>query len=201
MLVTKETLNSVVEKIYHAPIRGYDTETYGVRYQDRLFSFIVSTPNDDFYFNFNSAPDHMGRSPSVVLDREQAWRALTPTFYKGIWASHNAPFDNQKLRLETGAHPLHCHCTLATERILRNDFLDYSLETVAPRYGFNKDPRVEEYIKEHKLQTRVTIPGKKTVTHVPHYDLVPLEMLVEYGCTDARVHRQIAQLQRAALGI
>jgi hypothetical protein len=209
MLVTRHILKDVIERIYLSPLRGYDTETYGLRYQDRLFSLIVSVPamesapEEEFYFNFNGAQDHVGVSPDplFVLDRSEVFQALNPSFYKGIWASHNATFDNQKIRMEGHGYPLQCHCTLATERLLRNDFLDYSLETVAPRYGFDKDDSVSEYIKKHNLKTRVSIPGKKTVTHVPHYDQVPLEMMVKYGCTDAKIHRQIAEMQRAAIGI
>lgn len=209
MIVTRHLLKDVVDRVHKSPIRGYDTETYGVRYQDRLFSLIISVPAlgqapaDEFYFNFNNSADHLGKSPpkEFVLDRAEVFESLNPSFYVGIWASHNAPFDNQKIRLESSGYPLHCHCSLSTERILRNDFLDYSLEEVAPRYGLEKDMSIDEYIRKNNLRTRVTIPGKKTVTHVPHYDLVPLEMMVKYGCTDARIHRRIAEMQRAALGI
>lgn len=209
MLVTRPLLKNVVEMIYHAPIKGYDTETYGVRFQDRLFSLIVSipvtrhAPEQEFYFNFNGAADHRGVEPKAhhVLDREEVFNEMRPAFFNGIWASHNAPFDNQKLYYESRSYPMHCHCTLSTERLLRNDFMEYSLESVAPRYGFAKDMSVDKYIKENKLQTRVTIPGKKTVSHVPHFDRVPLEMMVKYGCTDAKLHRRIAELQRAAIGL
>lgn len=201
MVVTTENFKRIVEDIYRSPLKGFDTETYGVRHQDRLFSLIVSTPQDTYYFNFNNDTDHLGHAPEVVLRGDNVWPSLIPCFYNGVWASHNAQFDKQKLRLETGASPMHIHCTLSTERVLRNDFLDYSLEAVAPRYGLEKDMSVEAYIKEHKLYSRVFIPGKKTVTHVPHYDKVPFRMMVEYGCKDAKIHRQIAQMQRAALGL
>jgi hypothetical protein len=209
MLVSKHLLKDVVNRVYRSPIRGYDTETYGARYQDRLFSLIISVPQlgsapeEDFYFNFNNSPDHLNKvtNSEFVLDRGEVFEMLNPSFYLGIWASHNAPFDNQKIRMESGSNPLACHCTLATERVLRNDFLDYTLEEVASRYGLEKDMSVDEYIKKHGLRTRVSIPGKKKVTHVPHYDKVPLEMMVKYGCTDAKIHRQIAEMQRTILGI
>lgn len=209
MLVSRSLLKDVVNRIYSSPLRGYDTETYGLRYQDRLFSLIISVPasgsapEEDFYFNFNGAPDHLGKVPDdeFVLDRTETFNLLTPSFFVGIWASHNVPFDNQKIRFECGTYPLACHCTMATDRVLRNDFMEYSLEETAKRYGFEKDMSVDEYITKHKLQTRVTIPGKKKVSHIKHFDQVPLEMMVKYGCTDARIHRKIAELQRVALGI
>jgi len=203
MIVTRGHLQMAMEDIYNCDLRGFDSETYGLRYQDRMFSFIVSTGTDNYYFNFNGARDHLGYAPpaNMVLDRKEVFDLMKPAFARGIWAAHNAGFDLQKIRFEGYYGPARTHCTLATERVLRNDFLEYSLGSVAPRYGFEKSKAVDDYISEHKLVTRAMIPGKKKVSFLKHFDLVPLGVMVEYGENDAYIHRRIAETQRAALGL
>jgi hypothetical protein len=204
MIVTQQELFTSIQAIMRANLKGYDTETYGVRFQDRLFSVIISVPEETFYFNFKSAPDHKGMTPapSYILDRRIVFPQLKEAMKWGVWASHNAKFDNQKMELEDRyCRPVHCHCTLATERLIRNDELDYSLEQVAKTYGLEKDMSVDEYITKNKLYTFATIPGKKNRVKIPHYDQVPFDIMVRYGCKDAELHRKIAGLQRLALGI
>ena len=60
------------------------------------------------------------------------------------------------------------------ERIIFNLDMSYSLASVAKKYGYEKDSRVEDYIKEHRLLSKVTIEGKETEETNLHYDRVPL---------------------------
>lgn len=204
MIVSKEYLPQAIADIASESLVGFDTETYGVRFGDRMFALIVSVSCGEYYFNFNEDPDHLGKKPDAnhVHTRQDILDRLRPLFLQGVWASHNATFDVQKLLLEDSeCVPQNLHCTLATERVLRNDFMEYSLAATAKRYGMEKDGRVEEYVKKHGLTTKVVIPGKKKSESEKRYDLVPLEIMVEYGCKDAFLHRRIAQMQRHALGL
>jgi hypothetical protein len=204
MIVTRDSFAEVLKDIKASEIIGFDTETYGVRSHDRMFALIVSTPKDAYYFNFNAAADHMGKKPdpSCVLNAADTVGVLRSLFDHGVWASHNAIFDLHRLRLEQPAtRILRIHCTLITERLLRNDFMDYSLDVVAPRYGLTKSTAVDEYIAEHGLYTKVRIPGKKIVDKQMHFEKVPLEIMVEYATNDAFIHRRIAEMQRTALGL
>ena len=65
MLVQKHHFNSILEKIKNHKIVSLDCEATGLHpYQkDRLFSIIISTIENDYYFNFNKLPDHLGNLP------------------------------------------------------------------------------------------------------------------------------------------
>lgn len=200
MVVTEKNVAQVIEDISREKFVGFDTETYGTHFSDRLFALIISTADKEFYFNFNAEPDHLGNTAEHVLHYEAL--LLLPDVMLDpckIWMSHNAIFDVQKLRLEGLPLPTNVHCSFITERILRNDLMDMSLEATAERYGMKKDMRVDEYITKHKLYTQVSIPGKDRRERVPHYNLVPFRMMVEYGSTDARLHREIGIKQLASL--
>jgi hypothetical protein len=201
MIVTQNNLNEVLDGIERAPLKGFDVESFGTKHQDRLFSIIISTPVDTYYFNFNDTADHLGNIADTVLKRERTIAALSSTFKTGVWAAHNAKFDCQKIYLEGHGCPKNIHCTLATERLIRNDMLEYSLDTVAKLYGYEKDSAVEEYINKHKLYTRVLIPGKKKLVFDKHFDQVPFEIIRKYGEQDAKIHRLIAEQQRYLLAI
>jgi hypothetical protein len=201
MIVTEDKMNSILDDIDQTYIKGFDVETEGTRYEHRIFSLIISTPTDSYYFNFNSKPDHTGNIPCVTLNKRRTLSLVSTTFTKGIWAAHNAKFDAQKIYLEGFGSPRQLHCTLASERLIRNDMLDYSLESVAPNYGMKKDNTVDDYISEHKLYTRVMIPGKKKIHFEKHFDLVPFEIIRKYGEQDAKIARVIGESQRAALGL
>lgn len=201
MIVTKENIDAIIKDIDSAYIKGFDTETRGKKHEDRLFALIISVPNNTYYFNFLSDPDHLGGRAPCYLSGPDTFRKLDGSFRTGIWSAHNALFDIQKLELEGIRRPRNIHCTLATERIIRNDLLDYSLEAVAPRYGLEKDKTVDEYIMKHKLYTKVMIPGKKKVVHNKHFDKVPFEIIQPYAEKDALIHRLIAESQMRELSL
>jgi DNA polymerase I-like protein with 3'-5' exonuclease and polymerase domains len=200
MLVTSSNFSAVMKKISEEKFVGFDTETYGAHFEDRLFSLILATAEGAFYFNYNDQPDHLGAFADTVLPRDSLYELesllLDPV---KLWIAHNAKFDIQKLRLEGLPYPTNIHCTYVTERIIRNDQLDLSLEAVAKKYGMAKDMQVDAYITKHKLYTQVEIPGKDRREKVPHYNLVPFEMMKTYGENDAILHREIGIKQLATL--
>ena len=52
MLVTEENLSFVEQHLKQHTEFGLDTETTGLEWSDRLFSIIVATSEQVFYFNF-----------------------------------------------------------------------------------------------------------------------------------------------------
>jgi hypothetical protein len=196
MVVTEKTFDDLIQDLQTSTHIGYDTETRGLRYHDRLFSLAIATGNDSYYLNFNYEADHSGVYPKIVLPIELL-KFLEFAFEdtRKTWFAHNAGFDNQKIALEGVKPPQNIHCTYVAERLVRNDSLDLSLDAVARKYGYAKDKSVEEYIKEFKLYTQVQLPGKERKDKVLHYDQVPFELISIYGETDAQITRLIGIAQ------
>jgi len=199
MIVSNENFAEVVEKLSQPGQYGLDTETFGVDFDDRLFSIIISDNTDSFYFNFLEKPDHLGRTPppEFCLPRESSLLALGGALSRvdSLWFIHNAKFDLQKLRLEGIEINGRVHCTMATERLIYNHYLDHSLDACARRRGLEKDKTVEEYIKKFNLY-EVKNGEKK-----PRFDLVPFFIMSTYGQQDGRLAYQIGIDQRRELDL
>ena len=196
MVVTEKNFDVLINDLIVSPAIGFDVETYGLGFHDRLFSLALATANESYYLNFNYAADHLGNYPKAVLPRDHL-RFLDFAFISEdkLWLSHNAAFDIQKLRLEGLQGPRIVHCSYVAERIIRNDSMDLSLEAVAKKYGYAKDMTVDKYIDEHKLYTQVVLPGKERKEKLKHFDKVPFEIISAYGETDARIHREVGLTQ------
>lgn len=191
MIVTEDNLSDVLGELATQKFVGFDTETFGLQFTDRLFSLILSGEHNDFYFNFYGGEDHLGHKAPVVLPYSTL-QELDKLFQGDtLFISHNAGYDLQKLELEGVPSPKHVHCTYVAERIIRNDSLNLSLDTVAKKYGYEKDDTVEKYIKKNKLYTMVQVPGKSKRDKIMHYDQVPFDIIVRYGERDGNIHRGI----------
>lgn len=57
MLVTRRNFEDAISSLRGQVVYGIDTETTGLKQSDSLFSIIISTPIDIFYFNFKEYPD------------------------------------------------------------------------------------------------------------------------------------------------
>lgn len=182
---------------------GLDTEAFGLDWDDKLFSLIIGDDLEQFYFNFDYTPDHLGNVPNnrYILGKGQVVQALEPLFFSTniLWFIHNAKYDMRRLDIEGVILQGEIHDTEVVARILRNDYLKYSLEEVGLRHGFEKDMRVEEYIAKHKLYTMVEQPGKKTKVKNKHYDQVPFDIISPYGCRDVQVCYSVGMEQLDAL--
>jgi DNA polymerase I-like protein with 3'-5' exonuclease and polymerase domains len=157
---------------------GLDTETTGRGFSDLPFVLTIATDTTTYFFDLHHVKPRVVRGALVY--------------------SHNAKFDLMmltKLGVEVDA-PI--HCTMVAERILRNDYMDYSLAATAKRYGLEKDSRAEEYIKEHGLYEERRCMGV-LMEKAPLYAKLPPDILQAYACTDAMLHYQIGEQQRARL--
>jgi len=198
MVINEQNFHVLIADLENSYDIGYDTETSGLGFHDRLFSLALATAQNSYYLNFNDKADHLGQYPHTILPKSYLGRLQFAMCDKEkLWHSHNAGFDNQKLELEGIKPPQNIHCTYVAERLMRNDSLDLTLFAVAQKYGHTKDERVSAYITEHRLYTQVMLPGKERKEKILHYDRVPFKIMAEYGETDARIHRAIGLVQRA----
>lgn len=191
MLVTAANCYSVVRRLVAAPELAVDTETTGLRpyHGDRAFSLIVADEDDAYYFDFNTngwqaSPDQLNEFMSLPK----------------VWYLANAKFDLaflERLGLDlTGCiHDLQTH-----ERLLDSTLFGqvFDLDSMAQRYGQRKDAAVHEWILKNKAWTDAPGGGKKKERRL-HFDRVPHDLIVPYGCKDGRITFDIGRKQEARL--
>lgn len=173
MRVTADNIDMVIELLCVEP-SAVDTETTGLEESDKPFAAIFATAKEVFYFDERIIPGF--------------WTKLQPIFNGPlVHVFQNAKFD--KTMLERKGLFLGGWLTdiAIAARLERNDHMNYSLDAQAKReLGLKKDDRVKAYIKEHKLyETRKNFFGEDY--KVPRYDWVPVDIMEEYACTDARL--------------
>lgn len=193
IIVSKENFDAVLFELDCHGVFGVDTETTGLRPYNghRLFSIIISTYKDDFYFNFKDDADHLGNfvPEEYILPRKYI-KQLRHIFNRpeNIIYIHNAKFDMHMLDVENagirwGAKII---CTEAISRILHNQLPSYSLDNLGKLIGFPKDDAVTKYISKHKLYTEIDV-GKKKPRIDKHFDLVPFDIMATYGMRDGNI--------------
>lgn len=199
-----KALHTAVEKILQYDRISHDTETKGPEaspdvsglfpfHGSRSFSHIIASKEDEFYFNFNP---YMGGMP------EKYKRDLQPIFDdKGrIIFYVNAVFDNTISHfdgIKNKSRIIDCPSIARVEynRHGRQEWADesfLSMEYLAEYYEVTlKDDRVKKYIQENNLYSheRCRFTGEK----IPLYERVPLELMFEYGCGDARTTYELGQ--------
>ena len=202
MIVTVDTLHEVVSRLEVDGDRGLDTETTGLSEDDSLFSIIISDDTGDYYFNFNNAPE---TPDEAILPRAETMVLLRSIFAnpRNEWYIHNAKFDWRMIAKEALDIAGRVHCTYAIERVYRNNYYTgkepYGLAECAKRRGLQKDEAVEKYITEHKLWTPTTVPGKKKIIKLKHFEKVPFTIMAPYGTNDAVLHKIIGRDQKAKI--
>lgn len=183
MIVTMDNLGGVLSDLSLCSDFGLDTETYGLEWNDKMFSLIIATDKDAYYFNFKNYDDG-----SPLISKHIALEYLSKIFAKpdATWFIHNAKFDMRRLDIEGRELGGTIWDTASIERFVRNNYLKYSLDECLKRRGRKKDDKVEEYIKSHaECRSSIKVPGKKQKEKYKHYDKVPFGIIYEYGLVDA----------------
>lgn len=191
MLVAQQNFDSVLSHLLEQEELGLDTETTGLRmfHGDRLFSIIIASHLETYYFNFIP---YDGVEQDLVLTRTHLEK-MKPLWAKTplVWYIQNAAnFDLPILAQDGIILAGEIHCTKAIGRVLYNDYhgnsdQQYSLEKQLERIGMAKDDKVKEYIEKHKLWTDVIVEGKAEPYRIKHFDRVPFNIIVPYGEMDA----------------
>jgi DNA polymerase-1 len=184
MLVTKYNLDDCLHVLDSKKEIVLDTETYGVKWEDRLFSLQLWSEDRGFYFNFKDYGDD-----TPFLDYVMISYKLQALFNNRdrTWIMHNSLFDIRRIDIEGIEIHGHVWDTMLIARLLYNKEFSYSLDNCLKRIGFAKMDKVAEYVKEHKLYTTVEVEGKKTKEKLLHYDQVPFPLMYEYGLSDVEM--------------
>ena len=192
-----EGFQAVIDDLKEHQHFGYDTETSGLRWSDRLFSIILATADEVYYFNFQEYPG-VTPLPRAWITRLQEIFTPEKTFY-----GSNAKFDMAMIRKEGVIPHGNFFCTTAQARVLQNNLFGaraYSLKSLSSRYlNENKLDMVEEYIAKHGLSHLEAIPGKLKRDKIKYYDKVPLEIMQEYAEMDARLHLKLGLFLEAEI--
>lgn len=189
VVVDNENIQLVIDAINSAPSIAIDTETTGLYpyKEDRLFSIIVATQENDYYFNFNARCDHLLNKPICLLSRNEIPNIIRKN-YSGRIFFHNQKFDMKFLALEGLDLSNHnCYDTVVLARLEKNERLSLKLETLAKIVKLDKIDAVKEYVKKHKLY-------KDGDSKQKQYDLVPFDLMSEYGCMDAHITLKLGHL-------
>ncbi len=209
MIVERSNFMLCLDQVGIAHVCGLDTETTGLQWwKDELFSVIVRTEREVFYFNFNWQPDHLGNFPEEKYLLPRAWipklgevlSRPSVTLY-----GSNAKFDMHMLANEgVWLDDSEVVDFQSRERILRNSLFPFekmsNLANLSKHYGAGeKSEAVEEYISKHKLYTDEEIPGKKKAHRNKRYNKVPLGIVAPYGCTDGDLHYKVGTAQAKEL--
>lgn len=198
-IVTRTDFDNCLFEISRHEFRSLDTETTGLYpfLGDRLFSIIIGTEHEQYYFNWNEYPELL---QDMLLDATHKHRLQERLFddLTAYWFIHKGIFDLPILGCDEEPMEIKgtVHCTVTGERVAYNEHNDYSLEACGARRKIPKDMSVENYIKKHKLYTVREINGFKT--KCKRYDLVPFPIMTKYGCRDAKVgyHIGIDQIKK-----
>ena len=145
-----------------------DTETTGLEETDRPFCATISGKDFNIY----------------TEDRDMVSKLLDTS---DLVFAQNAKFDARMLShwgVNMFTKPVYDTNIMA--RIIRNDYLKYSLADQAKRIGLTKSTEVDAEIKKHKLyETRRNFFGEEYKT--PRYDRVDREILKRYALLDSEL--------------
>jgi len=191
LLATRENFNNLITEIALGRKIGFDTETYGLGFDDKLFAMIFAVKDRVYYFNFHEYP---GMNPQHILPRE--W--IKEGFNKIFGAPHltlyisNAKFDMGMMAKEGVEIKARVVCTHAMGRVLKNNHMAYSLEESAKRIGLVKrTDLIEKSITSNKYFEYITIPGKKKRVQNRQYWKVDFDTMFEYATEDAILHLKL----------
>lgn len=178
-----------------SPELGFDTETYGTDFNDRMFAMQIANGTNTYYFNFHDYGTSIPRLERSYIEK------LRPIFEERgkLWYIHNAKFDLRRLGIEGIYIKGRVHCTQMCERFINNQYNGYSLDACLKRRGRQKDDAVMEYIREEKCWEWQEQTGKKTRKKKLFFDQVPFDIMFKYGCIDADEVFKLGQEQRAQL--
>jgi len=190
-VVTRDNISEALTNIRQADKVALDLETTGLNpyLNNKIFSCIVSTKTEDYYFNFNEQPDHLGSvAPEESTFNINVLYLIVDAINYGFKTVfiHNAKFDLRFLKLKDIDLTGRVVCTYALGRLVNNLLMSYSLAALGKLIGYEKDDTVEKYITKHKLYTKVDV-GKKQPRKDKHFNLIPFDIISSYGMRDGRV--------------
>jgi DNA polymerase I len=172
-----------------------DTETTGLYpwQGDKPFSLIIACEDDSFYFNLKNYGDTPAEQ---VLSKEDLLPLHVLFRDKQIsWYMHNAKFDMAMLEQLGISIAGDIIDTEVQARLLNNTKFNYTLSALVKEIGLEKSKAADEYIKKHKLTSKVMLAGGKEDT-LKHFDRIPLEVIMPYALRDVEITLKLGEYQR-----
>lgn len=182
MIVTAENFVETMEHLDKQPTLALDTETYGLRYEDRLFSVQFASAEKSFYFDKRLLVNDFDKI-KLLFNKERTWHG------------QNIKFDLRMMSWE-GFHPKGRISDLEVlARLDRNDRLTTKLAHLAKEHGMEKLDTVTQYIKKHP-ETRTKIKSRywDKWEELQYFDKVPFDIMSEYAPHDARITYDISEI-------
>lgn len=199
MLVSTENLQDCLEKVAAAKAIATDTETTGLNSfkAASLFAIIISTPDENYYFNFKDYPDEN----VVALPKDFVVGKLKPIFLddEKVHYLQNAKFDLHMLAKEGIFFGGKIYDLMFLDRLHFNQHMSYRLSEITKRWGDHKDDGVWKYITDNKLMTHIEYPALGKSEDVPHFDQVPLHIMQPYGEQDGSGTLKVGMKIRSTL--
>jgi DNA polymerase I len=216
--VSTTNLSECLDKLSCLDIMSIDTETTGLRrwHQDKLFSIVISTGQETFYFNYQNYRETWAKkwnegeefsefvsfegeqwfTTGPVLERETI-KDLIPIFKNKLLIMHNAKFDLAMLDKEGIHQDFEVWDTQVMARLVYNDHMKYSLDACAERdLGERKMDLVKSYMDEFECYHFDMVDGKKEQFKNYHFYQVPYALIYEYACIDAELTRKLYNFQK-----
>lgn len=195
MLVTPALLINTLKVLRSAPVVSFDTETTGLYSWrgDRLFSIIVSTQHEDFYFDFQETLNR----EVIGMVAEATVGQSTKTVYM-----HNAKFDMSML-YQDGVRDFSARIfdTMVMGRLLKNDLMSYSLDSLVRLWlGQEKDDQLKKYAIANGHWEWERKPGAKQRKKRILFHKLPLHIVQTYGEKDGRLTFMLGQYLEDELG-
>jgi DNA polymerase-1 len=190
MIVSRVNYLDIINELQKEPVLAVDTETTGLMpYKgDKLFSIIIASKDNSYYFNYNTSPDNEGNfiPEEFILEKPELLNGIFNIKKDTRIYLHNAKFDLHFLAKAGVNLPSTAliFCTQANARVIANDLDSYSLANLSKLSGSYKDDKLGEYIKENKLYDIVKLPGKKKSSKNLKFYLAPFELITKYGIQD-----------------
>lgn len=192
LIVHKQDVESVIERIIKYEKIVIDTETTGLSWQqeDRLFSIQIATEEFSAYFNFQDAhyPEDAPR-----LDKRAVLLLLGPWLRNksNTLVGHNVIFDAHMLEAEGIELGCRLEDTMTRAQVLYNEHSKYSLDACTDRAGLKSKGDVMSYIEEHDLYKESIDPWSGDKVKQPDFTKLPWEIITEYGFTDVEITRDL----------
>jgi len=188
VIVTTDVFSQAIKAITDSSYISLDTETTGLYYHKghRLFSIIIGTADEEYYFNYNADPDHLGNVAPTILPRSTIPQILEN--FTGRIFMQNPVFDILMMLCEKAdLTKIRIYAVEALARIVNNDRFAIGMSTLAKDIGLAKSDEVKHYCTENKLFRKYKVRGIKTEKKEPLFYKVPFDIMFRYGCQDARV--------------
>ena len=176
MLVQLSNIQEIVAGLMTERYLSLDTETTGLEETDRPFSFSIASHTHSYYFDSRIITTLWGRPDvrELIQRTDVRWIMMNPKFDRRMLSYMGLNLYGTVIDIQVAA------------RLYRNDFMTYSLDAQAKRFGWSKIDEVKKWIKENKAYSKRRNCFGEEYQNM-QFDMVPVDLMCTYACKDARL--------------